>query len=112
MGVKIKDQLFDVGSVSISDGAYERAEAMQFRASRGARKGQEAVSVHTSVLITLHATGQWGNIVAQDRITNRNNIKRNSGRVLSVIGEKLPFVVMTELGLEENKTFICLPEEV
>jgi hypothetical protein len=112
VGVKIKGQLFDVGSVSVSEGAYTRAEQMQWKASGGKRKGQEAVSVHTSVLITLHATGQWGNIVREDRTTNRVNIARGSGRVLSVIGETLPFVIMTELGLKENTTFICLPEEV
>lgn len=112
MGVKIKGQLFDVGSVTITELAYARAEAMQFRASRGARKGQEAVSVHTSVLLSLHATGQWGNIVAEDRMLNRNNIANSTGRVLSVIGEKEPFVVMTWLGEEENKTLIGLPEEV
>lgn len=104
----IEGQLFDVGAVQISEGAFGRAEALQAR--RG-HTGQEAVYVHASVLLKLHATGQWGNIVMQDRITNRNNIKNNSGKVLSVVGESLPFVIITELGHEINRTMICLPEE-
>lgn len=112
MSLKIAGQLFDPGAVSISDGAYARAEAMQRRASRGVRKGQEAVSIHASVLLKLHATGQWGNIVGSDRLVNRNNIKRAKGRVLSVIGDKEPFVIMTELSDEGNRTHICIPEEV
>lgn len=108
MALEIEDALFNVGDVRVSEGAFARAEAMQARLGR---KGQEGVYVHTSILLKLHATGEWGNIVREDRIVNRVNIARGAGRVLSVIGEKLPFVVMTTLDLTGNKTLICLPEE-
>lgn len=108
MTLKIEDALFDVGDVRVTEEAFALAEKLQ---GRYKRKGQEAVYVHTSVLLKLHATGQWGNIVREDRTTNRINIARGSGRVLSVIGDRFPFVVMTMLDAAGNKTLICLPEE-
>lgn len=106
--LEIEGALFDPGEIRVSELAYTRAEAMQARLKR---PGREGVYVHTSILLKLHATGQWGNIVREDRTVNRVNIARGSGRVLSVIGDKLPFVIMTMLDPAGNRTLICVPEE-
>jgi hypothetical protein len=105
--LKIEGQLFQVGKVIVSEGAKDQAAYLQ---GRQGRKGAEAVSVHCSVLLKLHATGQYGEIPNSDKIINENNIKRGAGRVLSVIGEKHPFVIITDL--ETGDTSILTPPEV
>lgn len=107
MLLKIQGGLFPVGEVTLSPMARERAAFLQARLGR---VGDEALMVHASVLVRLHATGQHGNLPASDRTLNRNNIKKNTGRVLSVIGDKYPFVIVTDL--PDGDTLITTPEEV
>lgn len=107
MAIKVQGGLFTINSVVMSPLARERAAYLQLKHGR---KGDEAVMVHTSVLIKLHATGQHGNLPAADRRLNRTNIEKNSGRVLSVIGEKMKFVIITDL--PNGDTYITTPEEV
>lgn len=112
MPLEIKGQLFQIGAVALSEGAKDRAVYMQRRSGAAkAHHGDDmAASVHSSILLELHARGDWGEVGSHDRIVNRNNIKKNTGRVLSVIGERFPFVIITEL--PSGDTLICTPEEV
>lgn len=107
MAIKVQDGLFTIGSVEMTPLARQRAAWLQMKHGR---KGDEALMVHAGVLIKLHATGQHGDLPASDRTLNRNNITKNSGRVLSVIGNDMPFVIITDL--PEGKTIISTPEEV
>lgn len=106
VAIKIEGGLFKIESVNLSPRAKTRAAYLQ---ARQGRKGDEALMVHTSVLVKLHATGEHGDLPASDRRLNRKNIRKNEGRVLSVIGEKFPFVITTEL--PSGETWISIPEE-
>lgn len=108
MALKIKGQLFEVSDVSMSELAERRAYFLQRRNGNTARK--EAVAVHASVLLQFHVLGQHGHIHPDDRRLNRNNIQKNSGRVLTVVGSNYPFVIITEL--PSGITRITTPEEV
>lgn len=105
--VKVRGGLFEVGKVTLSPGANQQAAYLQLKKGR---KGEEALMVHCSVLLKLHTTGEHGNLPASDRRLNRNNIEKNAGRVLSVIGEKYIFVIITEL--PDGATLITTPQEV
>lgn len=110
--IKIAGAQFSVSNVAITEGARERCVFLQRRAGKGAgRPDDQMVSVHTAILLKLHATAQFGEILPSDRLLNRNNIARNEGRVLSVIGAKrYSFVIITEL--PDGNTLIATPEEV
>lgn len=105
--LKIDGGLFSISEVNLSPQAQTWALYLQ---ARQGRKGKEALMVHASVLVKLHATGQHGDLPASDLRLNRNNIAKDSGRVLSVIGKAYPFVVITNL--PEGDTMITTPGEV
>lgn len=98
----------DTARVAMTELAKDRAAYLQRQ--KGRTKEMEAVHVHSGLLLQLHVTGQHGHIHPDDRRLNRNNIQRNSGRVISVIGSEYPFVIITEL--PEGDTLITTPEEV
>lgn len=106
--LKITGQKFQIATVAMTELAEERAAFLQRRKGHTQRK--EAVHVHSSVLLTLHATGQHGHIHPSDKILNNNSIQKNSGRVISVIGSDYPFVLITNL--PDGDTLITTPEEV
>lgn len=108
MALQIEGQLFEIGTTAMTELARKRAAFLQYR--KGHTDEQVAVHVHSSILLTLHATGQHGHIAPSDKILNRNNIKKNSGRVLTVVGSDYPFVIMTEL--PSGDTLITTPEEI
>jgi hypothetical protein len=110
--VDIKGALFRIDKVAVTEGAQKRCIYLQRRVGKGGGgiTDDQMVSVHSAILLKFHAMGDFGNIHASDRILNRNNITKNKGRVLSVIGEKFPLVVITEL--PDGDTLITTPEEV
>jgi hypothetical protein len=106
MPLKIEGQLFTISDVELSEPAKNRAEELQ---RPYGRTGDPAVSVHSALLLKLHATGQHGNIGPGDRRQNRNSIQSGIGTVLSIIGIKKAFVIITEL--PTGKTLITTLEE-
>lgn len=108
MALTIAGQLFEINTVAMTEIAERRAFYLQKR--KGHHERKEAVHVHSTILLQLHATGQHGHIHPGDRRLNRNNIEKKRGRVISVIGSDYPFVVITEL--PTGDTLITTPEEV
>jgi hypothetical protein len=110
--MEIKGALFKIGKVALTEGAIKRCIDLQRKA--GAHKklstDEQMVSVHCAILLKFHAMGDFGEILPSDRLLNRNHIQRNEGRVLSVIGERYPLIVITEL--PAGDTLISTPEEV